>query len=64
MKAHTSKRRTTCKSNDMGNWEENVLAGVYNDPIPVSDPMEADDSYIGYVDMEADDVYEDYQDDL
>jgi hypothetical protein len=29
----------------MGSWEENVLAGVYNDPMPMSDPMEADDMY-------------------
>ena len=48
----------------MGSWEENVLAGVYNNPMPVSDPMDADDSYIGYVDMESDDVYEDWDDDL
>jgi hypothetical protein len=49
----------------MGSWEENVLAGVYNDPMPVSDPMDADDDYIiGDVDMEADDVYENWDDDL
>ena len=40
------------------------MAGAYNNPMPVSDPMDADDSYIGYVDMEADDVYEDWDDDL
>jgi len=28
----------------MGSWENNVLAGVYNDPMPVSDPMDADDN--------------------
>ena len=48
----------------MGSWENDVLAGIYDTPMPVSDPMDADDDYIGYVDMEADDVYEDYQDDL
>lgn len=48
----------------MGRWEENVLAGVYNDPMPVSDPYDADDSYIGYVDMDSDDVYDGYDDDL
>ena len=43
-----------------------MLAGVYNNPMPVSDPMDADDDYTtGYVDMESDDVYEDYDyDDL
>lgn len=49
----------------MASWEENVLAGVYDCPECVSDPMDADDDYYtGYVDMEADDVYEDWQDDL
>ena len=48
----------------MDSWENNVLAGVYNDPMPMSDPMDSDDNYIGYVDMESDDVYEDWDDDL
>lgn len=48
----------------MGSWENNVLAGIYDTPMPVSDPMDADDNYVGYVDMEDDDVYEDFDDDL
>lgn len=48
----------------MGSWENNVLAGVYNDPMPVSDPMDADDNYIGFVDMESDDVYDSCDDDI
>ena len=48
----------------MDSWENNVLTGIYDTPMPVSDPMDADDFHIGYVDMEVDDVYEDFDDDL
>ena len=27
----------------MGSWEDNVLAGVYDCPMPVSDPYDAPD---------------------